>query len=127
MKNKYNLYEVQKKIPYEIVMPILAAWDEQSDRDITDLAKMAYDAGRNSISKEKNRMAEVAALFGKKLGEEFFVELKDEYSVRQSGKRIWKMKLEADGLRCYIPNKGWFFNRPILSDLITGTAVIVDE
>jgi len=74
-----------------------------------------------------NKMEVVAALFGKELGEEFFVELKDEYSVRQSGKRIWKMKLETDGLWCYIPNEGWFFNRPILSDLITGTAVIVDE
>ena len=53
-KNKYNLSELQKEIPYKAVAPIL------TDGDVTDLARMAYDAGRNSISKEKNKMVKVA-------------------------------------------------------------------
>ncbi len=52
-ENKYNLSELQKKIPYKVVAPILTAWDEQSDNDVTDLARMAYEAGRNSILKER--------------------------------------------------------------------------
>lgn len=75
----------------------------------------------------KNKMEAVAQLFGKKLGEEFLVELKDEYSIRHLGKRIWKMKLDSDGLRYYIPNECWVFNRPILSDLLTGEATIINE
>ena len=62
MAEKCNLYELQKKIPYEVVAPILKAWDEQSDNDVTDLARMACDAGRNSISKERNKMEAVAQL-----------------------------------------------------------------
>lgn len=53
--NKYNLDELQKKIPYKTIAPILTAWDEQSDFDVTDLARMAYDAGRNSILEEERK------------------------------------------------------------------------
>lgn len=75
---------------------------------------------------QRNKMAEVAALFGKKLDEVFLVELKDEYSARCFQRRIWRVKLTPAGLKCFIPNEGWFINRPILSDLLTAGAVIID-
>ena len=43
-----TLYELQQKIPYSVVSPLIAMWDELSDGDISDLARIAYEAGRRS-------------------------------------------------------------------------------
>lgn len=76
---------------------------------------------------EANKMAEVAAMFGKKLGEEFGV-VKEECGFAY-------VKFTEDGLRMVHHNGKVFTRNDIedfgfsvdLEDLITGTAVIVDE
>lgn len=113
-ENKYNLYELQKKIHYKTVSPILTAWDEQSDNDVTDLARMAYEAGRNSISKEKNKMAEVAKLFG--------VELDEEFDVAIQG-TICTVSFTERGL---IGHPVYYPNDFLLRALLTGKAVVID-
>jgi hypothetical protein len=75
----------------------------------------------------ENKMEQVAAMFGKKLGEEFLVELTDDYSAKCYRGRIWRVKLTAAGLKYFAQNEGWFINRAILSDLLTAGAVIVDD
>lgn len=70
----------------------------------------------------ENRMAEVARLFGKKLGEEFAV--KDRYRTRTE----W-CKFTEHGLLCL--DKAFFLwqnsDNDLLQHLLKGTAVIVDE
>lgn len=76
---------------------------------------------------EENKMQQVAAMFGKELDEEFLVELTGDYSAKCYRGRIWRVKLTAAGLKYFVQNEGWFINRSILSDLLTGGAVIVDD
>ena len=78
----------------------------------------------------ENKMAQVAKMFGKKIGEEFSVRLNGEYTINAEVNSIWRMKLMHRGLYIYIPNGDggwWAFNRPILSDLLTGRAEIVED
>jgi hypothetical protein len=80
----------------------------------------------------ENKMEQVAKLFGKKLGEEFSVLLQGEYTINAKVNSIWRMKFMHRGLYIYIPNGGpdggwWAFNRPVLSDLLTGKAEIVED
>ena len=69
----------------------------------------------------ENKMAEVAKLFGKKLDEEFKVKIlqkREEYWCRFA-----YAGLEVAGWdKVYTKNDVW-----LLHELITGTAVIVDE
>ena len=79
-----------------------------------------------------NHMEEVAKMFGKKLGEEFSVRLYGEYTINAGVNSIWRMKFMHRGLYIYIPNGDpnggwWAFNRPVLSDLLTGKAEIVEK
>jgi nitroimidazol reductase NimA-like FMN-containing flavoprotein (pyridoxamine 5'-phosphate oxidase superfamily) len=66
----------------------------------------------------ENRMAEVARLFGKKLGEEF--------DVRFNGKLKCLMFDEQRGL-LYFNGDEWRKNYAYLDWLVRGKAVIVDE
>jgi hypothetical protein len=122
MAEKYNLSELLKKIPYGTVAPILTAWDEQSDNDVTDLARMAYEAGRNSVSKEKNKMEQVAALFGKRLGEEF--KIKDLMT-----EKIYVALFDNYGMKAYVEgfSNSWKPRRDMVMRLIVGEAVITDD
>jgi hypothetical protein len=67
----------------------------------------------------ENKMAEVAKMFGKKLGEEFGI--KREIVTN-------KARFTKDGLEFYdFLSDQWIgFNKP-LQELLTGTAVIVDD
>ena len=118
MAEKCNLYELQKEIPYETVSPILTAWSDLSDNDVTDLARMAYEAGRNSISKEKNKMEQVAAMLKIKINEQFIVTFPDRYYT--------KAKLTKNGAWEVIHGK-WSLSDRLLRELLTNKAVIVDE
>jgi hypothetical protein len=78
---------------------------------------MAYDAGRNSILKKRNKMAEVAALFGKRVGERFTVERDhDRFDCR-----FTKHGLDTFGV---YENPYMSFDVFILEELLTGKAVI---
>jgi hypothetical protein len=65
----------------------------------------------------ENKMAEVAKLFGKKLGEEFKVKLTTGEVIlcRFSEKRLWYWQ------------RDWFISDKVLVQLIVGEAVIVNE
>ena len=64
-----------------------------------------------------NKMAEVAHLFGKKLGEEFTL---------RYGSAVVKAEFNFDGL--YITTKNFYaIHANWLQHLLTGSAVIVDE
>ena len=65
----------------------------------------------------ENKMTEVAALFGKRLGEEFKVKCQagDVILCRFSEKRLWYWQHD------------WFISDNVLVQLIAGEAVIVDE
>ena len=64
-----------------------------------------------------NRMADVAALFNKKLGEEFTAVIWDS---------IMQCKFTHNGLKIEMPD-GWHTSNGWLSCLLTGEAVIVGE
>lgn len=69
----------------------------------------------------ENKIEQVAAMFGKKLGEEFRV---DEKNCRKN----MICKITEKGLFFYHTTyEAWWQDSGLLSDLITGEAVIVDE
>lgn len=63
----------------------------------------------------ENKMAAVAKLFGKKLGEEFEIVWKDT---------VFVVKITEDGLEANCPCGYW---DSLLVSLLTGYGVIVDE
>jgi hypothetical protein len=65
----------------------------------------------------ENKMEQVAAMFGKKLGEEF--------TLIDEDRRKYKAVINKNGLRVHGMYKGFWENT--LFKLIVGTAVIVDE
>ena len=66
-----------------------------------------------------NRMADVAALFGKKLGEEFTVD---------NGERSVKCRITESGLSFYHASYShWWDDSGLLIELLIGEAVIVDD
>ena len=68
----------------------------------------------------ENKMEEVAKLFGKQLGEEFIVN--DEYRKKMI------CKITERGLFFYHGSyEAWWQDSGLLSELITGEAVIVNE
>ena len=68
-----------------------------------------------------NKMAEVAKMFGKRLGEEFIV---NEEECRKN----LICKMTERGLFFYHGSyKAWWQDSGLLSELITGEAVIVDD
>lgn len=71
---------------------------------------------------EKNKMAQVAEMFGKKLGEPF--KIKDLMS-----EKIYNATFDNYGMRAYIDgfSTSWTPRRDLVMRLITGEAVIVDE
>ena len=68
----------------------------------------------------ENRMAEVARLFGKKLGERFTVKIDNQ---------IYSCSFEEYGFNSYgaYENPYLSFDAFILQELLTGTAVIDDD
>ena len=69
----------------------------------------------------ENKMEIIAALFGKKLGEEFKV---DEEECRKN----LICKITERGLFFYHDSyEAWWQDSGLLSELITGEAVIIDE
>ena len=66
-----------------------------------------------------NQMAQVAAMFGKKLGEEFFVRLKSGTGDT--------CKFTNNGLFMFSINDRWVVNDRYLRRLLTGEAEIVEE
>ena len=69
---------------------------------------------------DKNKMAEVAKLFGKKLGEEF----KIKYGVGLDYEAV--VKFTEKNFRVYHLSY-WGWDNNLLAELLTGKAVIVDE
>jgi hypothetical protein len=70
-----------------------------------------------------NRMAEVAKMFGKKMGEEFVIQ-----SGSQFRGRFTKEGLEgAEGYEWNEKNWTYELGSWLLTDLLTGKAVILDE
>lgn len=68
----------------------------------------------------ENKMAQVAEMFGKKLGEEFKV----YYKCRET----LKCKITDDGLYFYYDAyRRWWGDSGLLIELLKGEAVIVDE
>lgn len=65
-----------------------------------------------------NRMADVAALFGKKLGEEFDIRYDDKLKCLMFDKKRGLL---------YFDGNGWRKNYAYLDWLVRGKAVIVDE
>ena len=69
----------------------------------------------------ENKMEQVAAMFGKKLGEEFIVDEKE-------GRKNLICKITEKGLFFYHDSyEAWWQDSGLLSELITGRAVIVDD
>ena len=67
----------------------------------------------------ENKMEQVAALFGKKLGEEFEIKNEEDKFIVKFTEINFRVKYcEAD---C------WRWDNDLLADLLTGKAVIVDE
>ena len=69
----------------------------------------------------ENRMEQVAALFGKKLGEEFFVESSEILGVEKC-----KAKFTEDGFLMF-RRILWLEDSWVFCKLLEGTAVIVDD
>ena len=67
----------------------------------------------------KNKMEQVAAMFGKKLGEEFMARLKVGFEIN--------CKFTNEGLKQEIFDDGWYDNDSFLRRLLTGEAEIVEE
>jgi hypothetical protein len=66
----------------------------------------------------ENKMAQVAAMFGKKLGEEFTARLKVGFEIN--------CKFTNEGLKQEIVDGDWYDNDNFLRRLLTGQAEIVD-
>jgi DNA polymerase I-like protein with 3'-5' exonuclease and polymerase domains len=73
-----------------------------------------------AMAENENKMQQVAAMFGKKLGERFQVKIDNQ---------IYDCSFEEYGLNSYgaYENPYLSFDAFILQELLTGTAVIVDE
>lgn len=67
----------------------------------------------------ENKMAEVATMFGKELGEEFYIRNENDKFIAKFTELNFRIKYcEADH---------WRWDNDLLADLLTGRAVIVDE
>jgi len=66
----------------------------------------------------ENKMEQVAALFGKKLGEQFYMKI---------NRNIYTVKLTRQGLKALTNYNAWESINLHLSKLLTGEAVIVDD
>lgn len=99
-----------------------------SSKEKPDNKNKMAEVAKNSIRRVKmaeNKMEQIAKLFGKKLGEEFTVNV-PQYDV-------------YGGIKDTVPVKGWFGSRGfrsrqimfadsyIFAELLEGKAVIVDE
>lgn len=71
----------------------------------------------------KNKMAEVAQLFGKKLDEEFKIKYGDSLAFEAA------VKFTKKNFRVkHLPFQDyWSWDNELLADLLTGRAVIVDD
>jgi hypothetical protein len=70
-----------------------------------------------------NKMSEVARLFGKNLGEEFYVVLAGD-----TPKQKQLCKFTNDGLRVWNDINGWYWDSEnVLHEMLTEQAVIVNE
>ena len=67
----------------------------------------------------ENKMEQVAAMFGKKLDEEFMARLKADFEINS--------KFTKEGLKQEIVDGDWYDNDNFLRRLLTGEAVIVDD
>ena len=70
-----------------------------------------------------NRMADVAALFGKKLGEEFQIKFNEGYWAR----KLLIVKFTRMGLKSKTRYNAWELGDNFLLDLLKDRAVIVDD
>lgn len=66
-----------------------------------------------------NKMQQVAAMFGKQLGEEF--------KMKSSTGRVWIVKFTSNGLRHCHNDRKWLSANDYLNDLLTGVAEIVED
>lgn len=66
----------------------------------------------------ENKMEQVAALFGRKLGEEF--------KMKVFTGRVWIAKFTSKGLKHCHNDSEWLRANDYLNDLLTGEAEIVD-
>ncbi|MBO5629628.1 MAG: hypothetical protein J5965_11200 [Aeriscardovia sp.] len=74
-------------------------------------------------SESKNKMEEIAKLFGKKLDEEFKIKYGDGLAFEAAVKFTKKnFRVKHLPLQDY-----WSWDNELLADLLTGKAVIVDE
>lgn len=73
---------------------------------------------KSGLTMTNNRMAEVAAMFGKKLGEEFMAKLKVGFEIN--------CKFTNEGLKQEIVDGDWYDNDTFLRRLLTGEAEIVE-
>jgi hypothetical protein len=64
-------------------------------------------------------MEQVAAMFGKKLGEEF--------KIKVFTGRVWIAMFTSKGLKHCHNDNAWLMANDYLNDLLTGEAVIVDD
>ena len=92
--------QIADNVPCHIGAPVILVWQE-------------YDKG---LTMTKNKMSQIAALFGKKLNEEFTVK-KDEYKAR--------VKITEDGL-AYAQPITREFDDELLVQMIKGSAEIVE-
>jgi hypothetical protein len=67
----------------------------------------------------ENKMAEVAKMFGKELGEEF--------KIQSFTGRVWIAKFTLNGLKHCHNASEWLRGSDYLKDLLTGEAEIVEE
>ncbi len=70
----------------------------------------------------ENKMSEVAAMFGKKLDEEFKIKYGDSLAFEAAVKFTKKNFRVKHLLQDY-----WSWDNELLADLLTGRAVIVDD
>jgi hypothetical protein len=73
--------------------------------EVSEIAQMVSLCLRSVVKMAENKMAQIAQMFGKKLGEEFSVRLNGEYTINAGVNSIWRMKFTRMGLYIYIPNE----------------------
>ncbi len=71
-----------------------------------------------ALFEAENRMADVAALFGKELGEEFMARLKVGFEIN--------CKFTNEGFKQELVDGDWYDNDNFLRRLLTGEAEIVE-
>lgn len=74
---------------------------------------------KRSQQSEQNKMAQIAQIFGKKLGEEFMARLEVVFE--------FNCKFTNEGLKQEIFDGGWYVNDNLLRRLLTGEAEIVGD